>query len=176
MPGRWWQMYLAGSIPALVLYLTVPPGLPQDLVYLLIGVSSVVAIVVGVRLHRPSRSLPWVFFAVGLLAWVLADALWIWYDDVLHIDPFPSFADALYLAGYPFLLAGLAVLILVRRRAGSDAAGRIDSSIVSIAFGLFSWANNYRSNLEKYRNRLQWSVLPGAGRAAAAGATATLRF
>lgn len=139
MLGRWWQVYLGGSVPALVLYLTVPSGLPQDLVYVLIGVSSVVAIMVGVRLHRPSRSLPWVFIAVGLLAWVLADGLWIWYDDVLHIDPFPSYADALYLAGYPLILAGLAVLILVRRRAGSDAAGRIDSSIVSIAFGLFSW-------------------------------------
>lgn len=141
MPGRWWQTYLAGSIPALVLYLTLPSGIPQDLVYVLIGGSSVVAIMVGVRLHRPSTRVPWTLMALGLLAWVAADVLWIWYEDVLGIDPFPSFADVLYLAGYPLLLAGLAVLILARRRAGSDAAGRIDSSIVSIAFGLFVWAS-----------------------------------
>jgi hypothetical protein len=64
----------------------------------------------------------------------------------------------------------------VQRRALWIGASDGGALMLNTGFGLFSWANNYRSNLEKYRNRMQWSVLPGAGRTAPAGATATLRF
>jgi hypothetical protein len=63
----------------------------------------------------------------------------------------------------------------VQRRALWIAASDGGALMLNTGFGLFSWANNYRSNLDKYRNHVQWSVLPGAGRAGA-GATATLRF
>lgn len=63
----------------------------------------------------------------------------------------------------------------VQRRALWIAASDGGALMLNTGFGLFSWANNYRSNLEKYNRRLQWTVLPGTGRAAA-GATATVRF
>ncbi len=64
----------------------------------------------------------------------------------------------------------------VQRRALWIAASDGGALMLNTGFGLFSWANNYRSNVAKYdRNRTHWSVLPGAGRASA-GATATLRF
>jgi hypothetical protein len=63
----------------------------------------------------------------------------------------------------------------VQRRALWIAASDGGALMLNTGFGLFSWAGNYRSNLDSYRNRMQWSVLPGAGRAQA-GATATLRF
>jgi hypothetical protein len=63
----------------------------------------------------------------------------------------------------------------VQRRALWIAASDGGALMLNTGFGLFSWASNYRSNVDKYRSRMQWSVLPGAGRASA-GATATLRF
>lgn len=63
----------------------------------------------------------------------------------------------------------------VQRRALWIAASDGGALMLNAGFGLFSWANSYRGNLEKYNRRMQWTVLPGAGRAAA-GATATLRF
>lgn len=138
MSGQWWKLYLGGGALALVVYLVVPAGVPQGVLYLAVGASCAVAIMIGVRLHRPRHSLPWLLMAMGQVAWVSGDALYSWYEDVRQVDPFPSPADGLYLAAYPLLGAGLAVLIRVRRR-GPDAAGLIDSTIVTIVFGLLTW-------------------------------------
>ncbi|WP_332642803.1 putative bifunctional diguanylate cyclase/phosphodiesterase [Aeromicrobium sp.] len=138
MTSRRWQLYLGGGVLALIAYPAMPSGIPQDVFYVVVGASCVAAIMIGVRLRRPSRRLPWMLMAGGLLAWVLADALYSWYESVSHVDPFPSPADALYLAAYPLLGAGLAVLIRLRRR-GPDPSGLIDSVIVTISFGLLSW-------------------------------------
>jgi diguanylate cyclase (GGDEF)-like protein len=136
--GRWWWMYLGGGALALAVYLAVPSGVPRDVVYALVGISCVVAILAGVRLHRPRQRLPWLLMAVGQLAWVAGDSLYSWYEDVRHVEPFPSPADGFYIAAYPLLGAGLAVLIHLRRRR-PDVAGFIDSAIVTISFGLVSW-------------------------------------
>lgn len=138
MTNRWWQLYLGGGGLALIVYLVMPEGLPQDLLYVLVGASCVVALMAGVRLHRPSQRLPWLLMACGQFAWVMADSLYSWYSTVKGVDPFPSPADGLYLAAYPLMAAGLAVLIRLRRP-GRDPAGLIDSAIVTISFGLLSW-------------------------------------
>lgn len=138
MTGRWWQVYLGGGALVLAVYLAVPSGVPRDVLYVLVGASCAAAIVIGVRLHRPRQSLPWLLMALGQFVWVSADALYCWYEDVRRIEPFPSPADGLYIAAYPLLGVGLAVLIHMRRR-GPDAAGFIDSTIVTIGFGLLSW-------------------------------------
>src|SRR5215831_18094318 len=69
--------------------------------------------VIGVRLHRPDRALPWLLMAAGQALFVAGDLLWNWYE-VIGEDPFPSLADVLYLAGYPFIAVGL--LLLIHRR------------------------------------------------------------
>src|SRR5204862_83761 len=52
--------------------------------------------------------------------------------------PFPSFGDALYVAVYPVLMAGL--LVLVRRRTPRrDLPALIDALILSVGVGLLSW-------------------------------------
>lgn len=62
----------------------------------------------------------------------------------------------------------------VERRALWIAASDGGAFMLNVGFGMFSWAGNYRSNLERYQ-KLQWSVAPGAG-PGAPGMTATLRF
>ena len=58
--------------------------------------------------------------AIGQALFVAGDLLWNWYE-VIGEDPFPSMADVLYLAGYPFIALGL--LLLIRRRVGGGDRG-----------------------------------------------------
>jgi diguanylate cyclase (GGDEF)-like protein len=122
----------------IAVYLLVPEGIFRDVAYVGVGLSSVVAMLVGVRHYRPLRPAGWYLMAVGQLLWVTGDGLYSWYADVAHIAPFPSPADALYLMAYPLFAAGFVVLIRARKR-GVDVTGLIDSLIVTIALGLVFW-------------------------------------
>ena len=115
------------------------PDLPASVAYQLTGLSAVVAILVGTRLHRPARRGMWYGLAGGLGVFVAGDVVYSVYVYVLHREPFPSPADALYLASYP-LLAG-ALLVMIRSRTGGrDRAGLIDALIIATGLGLLSWA------------------------------------
>ena len=75
--------------------------------------------------------------AIGQGLFVAGDLLWNWYE-VIGEDPFPSMADVLYLAGYPFIAAGL--LLLIRRRVGDgDRGGLLDAAILTTAAAILSW-------------------------------------
>ena len=45
----------------------------------------------------------WLFFIGASISWFIAELLWLVYELVLDIDPFPSEADFFYFLGYPFL-------------------------------------------------------------------------
>lgn len=134
MTTNWWRWYLAVGAGVSIAHLGLPSGLGRDAVYFLVGLSSLAAIAVGIRIHRPVRQAPWYWMLAGLALWVAGDGLWSWFDHVLHIDPFPSIADALYLTGYP--LAAVGIILLIRaRRSGEDWGGVIDSTIVTVGLG-----------------------------------------
>ena len=128
------RVYLVAGLAAIGLYFLLPwDSRGQSLLYDLIGASSAVAVIAGTRKHRPSLAVAWYLFAAGLLAFTVGDVIFNLYASVWHRDPpIPSLADVFYLAGYPFLAAGLVLLVLrvrpVDRRVGIvDAApdGRI---------------------------------------------------
>jgi diguanylate cyclase (GGDEF)-like protein len=139
MSGRAWRVYLAGGLVAVALYFVVPlDGLWSNVAYDLIGLSSVAAILVGVRRLGPARPLIWWCFAAGQLLFVVGDMLYSVIEQVLHQSPFPSVADVFYLGGYPVLAVGL--LVLIRGRiSGRDRAGLIDAAIIATGLGLLSW-------------------------------------
>src|ERR1035437_2523585 len=120
-------------------YFALPNATSQTVVYATLGTASVVCILVGIRLHRPKDRLGWYFLALAGGCFTLGDDAWTFYNSVLHISvPLPSFADVLYLAGYPFLFAGVLRLThypnrSVRREDSADAA------IVSIGALAISW-------------------------------------
>jgi diguanylate cyclase (GGDEF)-like protein len=133
-----WRWYLGLGLIAVSAYYALPQGIWQDVAYLALGCSSVLAILVGVAIHQPVRQAPWFFMAGGQLIWVLGDAVDSWNRDVQHSAPFPSLADALYLAAYPVL--GWSLVLLIRRRqSGRDIAGLLDSAIVTAGLGVLSW-------------------------------------
>ena len=135
---RAWQVYLAASAAVVAGLLAVPDGIPRDAVFLVVGVSSVVAILAGTGRNRPAARGAWLLMAAGIALWVAGDAVWSWLADVAHVEPFPSAADYLYLAAYPLLGAGLGRLAWLRRH-GRDLAASVDAAIVTLACGLVSW-------------------------------------
>jgi signal transduction histidine kinase len=145
-PGRsraWWVYLACGAAVALAYYLVPATGLVPRWaakigLYNGLGLSAVVAIMVGVVWHRPERPLPWYLFAVGLLSYVTADIIFYTYQDILGREVFPSAADVFYLAAYPFLMVGL--LLLIRSRSpGADRASLLDALVVTVGLGMVSW-------------------------------------
>ncbi len=133
-----WWLYLAVMAPIAVLYLAGP--LNAGPVFNLIGFSAVLAILVGVRTHKPVARLAWYLIAAGLAFFVAGDVLSYNYAALFGgALPYPSVADVVYLAGvYPCTVAGL-LLLIRRRNPGRDWAGLVDAMIVTIGLALLSW-------------------------------------
>ena len=84
--------------------------------------------------------------AGGQALWVIGDAVSSWFQDISHMSPFPSAADGFYLAAYPVLALGL--MLLIRRRAGRDIAGLLDSATLTAGLGMLSWVLLARPTLQ----------------------------
>jgi diguanylate cyclase (GGDEF)-like protein/PAS domain S-box-containing protein len=129
----WW---LYGAFAALLagLYMFVPPLKGAGPLFNVVGISGVAAIVAGIRMHHPRARGAWWLFAVGQFLFFSGDV----YTYSNPNASFPSIGDALYLAVYPVLMAGLFVLVR-RRNPRRDPAALIDSLILTIGIGLLSW-------------------------------------
>src|SRR3954463_8907534 len=134
-----WQSYLLVGALLCALYVWVPPLAGSGPVMNLLGLSPVVAVVVGLKRCRPASVGPWWCFAIGFALFWLGDLYTYSYPKLLGAEvPFPSLGDAAYLLVYPALMVGM--LILVRRRnPEGDLAGVIDSLIMTNGLALLSW-------------------------------------
>jgi len=134
-----WKYALVGGLCMVAGYFVLPDATSQTVLYSALGMASVACILIGIRLHRPTDRLGWYFLALAGACFTLGDDAGTFYSSVLHVSvPFPSAADALYLAGYPFLFAGVLRLTRspnrsVRREDSADAA------IIAIGALAISW-------------------------------------
>ena len=131
-------MYLGANIPLVVAVFL----LPHLHVYLwgLLGVGSAGAIVVGVVRNRPEHSMAWVLLVLGVGTFAAGDITYDVLTEFLHqSNPFPSIADAFYLATYLFLAAGLVAMVRSRRRRDSDIGPLLDALIITAGLGVLSW-------------------------------------
>jgi signal transduction histidine kinase len=137
--NRAWWVFLVVMAPIVGLYLLGRAPFHSGPVFNAIGLSAVVAIVVGVRLHRPKTSAAWYLIALGQALFVTGDVLAYNYARFFGRSiPFPSIAEIFYLGTFPAIVAGL--LLLIRRRSrGGDWASLIDSLIIGTGLGLLSW-------------------------------------
>jgi diguanylate cyclase (GGDEF)-like protein/PAS domain S-box-containing protein len=134
-----WIAYLGlGALGGLAYY-ALPPVAKSGPFFNLLGLSSVAALAIGIRLHRPEGRLPWVLVAVGQALFIAGDVITYNYPKLFGSDiPFPSIGDVFYLGVYPCLIAG--ILVMIRRRSPArDRDSLIDSLIVTIGVGLLSW-------------------------------------
>ena len=105
----------------------------------LLGLSPVIAIGIAIRWHRPAAAAPWWLFAAGSALFWLGDLYTYSYPLLLGAEvPFPSPGDALYISMYPVMMAGL-LLLVRRRRAGTDRGGLIDGLILTVGLALPPW-------------------------------------
>jgi two-component system cell cycle response regulator len=97
--------------------------------------TSLGGMLVGIRLHRPASSWPWllaVCLAMSLIGGFLPGII------TGTTPPGPGPADVLFLLVY--VLGAVALVLILRRRTpGWDMAGLIDAGIITVAAGLLSW-------------------------------------
>ncbi|MCH5671507.1 putative bifunctional diguanylate cyclase/phosphodiesterase [Streptomyces gilvus] len=110
----------------------------QRLIFVAIGVTGVVGIVLGVLINRPAHRAPWLLLAAGNLAFAAGEAAQIILIQSLDQVPFPSVADGFYLLAYPLYAAGL--LGFVRwRTSWNDRASLVDALTLTVGLALLSW-------------------------------------
>jgi diguanylate cyclase (GGDEF)-like protein len=105
---------------------------------LAIGWLASAAVLFGIRLNRPAWNAPWLLFAAGVFlnaSGVLVEQIVI---QVVHHDIYPTPADGLWLALYPCLAVGMALLIR-RMSASRDWSMMMDSSTITTGLGLLCW-------------------------------------
>jgi diguanylate cyclase (GGDEF)-like protein/PAS domain S-box-containing protein len=137
--SRVWLCYLVVGGLLTAAYLWFPPLTGNGPLINLLGLSSSVAIAVGIYLHKPRARAAWILFIVGQFLFFAGDLYTYSYPKLFGVEvEFPSLGDAIYLTVYPALVAGL--LVLVRRRnPHGDRAGVIDSLILTVGIALISW-------------------------------------
>jgi diguanylate cyclase (GGDEF)-like protein/PAS domain S-box-containing protein len=134
-----WLWYLAATALLTIAYLLLPPLKGSAPVINGLGLSSVVAIAIGIRLHRPKARLAWRLLLLGQVLYVAGDIYTYTYPELLGgTVGFPSAGDAIYLTVYPVLVAGL-FLLIKRRDATRDRSAVIDSLILTVGLALLSW-------------------------------------
>jgi diguanylate cyclase (GGDEF)-like protein/PAS domain S-box-containing protein len=135
-----WQSYLAFGATGMFFYLLIPPLKGNPVLLNTIGMTSWIAVIVGIRRNRPSYALPWWLFAVGFLLYWMGDVYTYSYPQLIlhHEVPFPSIGDAIYLTVYPAQMLGL--LLLVRKRnPHRNRNTLIDAAILTLGLSLLSW-------------------------------------
>lgn len=136
-PQRAWQGALAGGLVLTLVYVIAPYGLFASAVY--VAASLYATLVVAgalVTRSRPFCAPAWWLIAVALGLASTGHA--IWYTlDLLGREPFPSPADAFYLAVYPLFIAAL---WLLGRDSGRNDQALSDSLIVGISAAVVGWA------------------------------------
>ncbi|GAB7038564.1 MULTISPECIES: GGDEF domain-containing protein [Catenuloplanes] len=129
------RLLLVGGPLLIGVWFLLPAGLERNALYVGVGALSVAANAVAAR-HW--RSWPWALFAAGQACAVVGDLLWIYYENIAFIDPFPSPADGFYLAEYPLLTAAL-LLLSRRHRTADDHLARLDSTMLVAGLALPYW-------------------------------------
>ncbi|MGW1555185.1 putative bifunctional diguanylate cyclase/phosphodiesterase [Streptomyces sp. NPDC002144] len=109
----------------------------QRMIFVAIGATGVIGIILGIAINSPAHRLPWLLLAVGNLAFAAGEATQIILIQ-LKQTAFPSIADGFYLAAYPLYAAGL--LGFIHWRTGRrDRGSLVDALTLTVGLALLSW-------------------------------------
>ncbi|MFN8556456.1 MAG: hypothetical protein U0531_03590 [Dehalococcoidia bacterium] len=107
------------------------------------------------REDRPAVTRAWRLLGLAFLTFGLGELMWLLLELVAHRTPFPSPADALYLAFYPLTLAGLMSLPARTRDGALRATFLLDAATVLVGGGMLIWFLVLQpASLTNYENRL----------------------
>jgi diguanylate cyclase (GGDEF)-like protein len=131
-----WIVYIALGGVSLLGYFLAPEDLRGTL-YELFGLAGIVAIIIGVVVHRPASRASWLVAAAGLGIFVAGDATYGLIEK-LGLSVFPSIADVLYITGEVLFILGLAGAAF-----GTDDKMRrpalLDGAMLATAVGMVLW-------------------------------------
>jgi signal transduction histidine kinase len=137
--ARLWIVFLVSGLTVAWLYPFFPRrGVTQSVIAVLIPAAAVLAVLVGMRLHRPERQGAWYLVAGAQTAWVVAGFIWFPMESLFHArHAFPSIIDALILGAYPAFVVGL--WWLMRSGSQRDRTKLMDASLLTIGAALLLW-------------------------------------
>jgi diguanylate cyclase (GGDEF)-like protein/PAS domain S-box-containing protein len=119
-------------------YFVVPQW--RALWWALLGAVAIAAVLAGVRRHQPRARAPWLLLAAALAAEAAGDLAYHFSGG--HVggrQPFPSWADAFFLAVYPLAVAGL--VAFARRDPPEYSTGTLlDVLIISTGLAAATWS------------------------------------
>jgi diguanylate cyclase (GGDEF)-like protein len=112
----------------------------------LINLATVIAATIAAhtawraaRMSRGQTGRGWTYIAFGTLAWAGGEFLWLYFEGIRGVEaPFPSLADASYVAAYPLLLAGVLHLGTPLRRAAMLRT-LLDAAVIALVATAMSW-------------------------------------
>ncbi|WP_430784656.1 diguanylate cyclase domain-containing protein [Actinoplanes sp. G11-F43] len=133
-----WRWYLGGCAIGAVVYNLIPSDPVQAVIATVLHLSGAVAIVAGVRRHRPAPRWPWYALAVNVALFATADVAYWLQTVLLRRDVFPSIADALYVPSSIMLIVAL-IGFARARRTGLDIPGLLDALILSTGGAMLAW-------------------------------------
>jgi diguanylate cyclase len=135
-------IYLALIASMSVAYFVVDPTPTSKLfLYNGVGLLSIIAMAVGIKVYKPKHRAPWVLFMVGRVSFLLADLIYYWLEKTSETGfvPFPSIADGFFLLMYPLVITGLGLMLRRNASGTRDWAGLIDAGIFAIALFSTLW-------------------------------------
>ncbi|MBG0831193.1 GGDEF domain-containing protein [Planomonospora sp. ID67723] len=154
------HVYPLGGVIALGVFMLLPDVIWRDALYVLIGLSSVVAAIwAAVRFGRVT-GVVWALMGFGQLAAVLGDTLWLHYKHIALTDPFPSPADLFYLLEYPLVTTALVVLAR-HRRSPADREAVLDGAIFVVGLALPYWVLLIEPNIGGYDSAFEQTIALG---------------
>lgn len=137
MRDRLWVVSAATTVALIVIYFLLPSIEVQDALYVVVGLLGVMAMAVGILVHRPRPALPFAVLTAGLALVVIGEAIWIWYEAVLRVEPpYPGIADVSYLLGFPTLFVGAVLLV---RNARDSAGVGLEAWIIALGASVPFW-------------------------------------
>jgi two-component system cell cycle sensor histidine kinase/response regulator CckA len=134
--SRLWIGVLVAGAAAIVVYnLTLAHTNLNAILYLAADALAVAAVFAAILLNHPARPRAWALIGLGMATFMAGDVVWYWLVLVQQVEPTPSVADFFYLAEYPFLAAG--VFLLVRTR--MERAVALDTLLATASGFVIIW-------------------------------------
>lgn len=132
-----------------------------DVTFIVLGL---VYVALAARLARSTHGrvkAAWTAMTIGFASWLLGEVLWTYYRSMPGETPFPSWADAAYLAYVPWVCLAL-LRFPTGRSWRSQAQMILDGVIVTGSFFLISWTTAMRSVWQSVEgNALEFAVSVG---------------
>ncbi|HSD05156.1 MAG TPA: hypothetical protein VLB45_05320, partial [Nitrosopumilaceae archaeon] len=123
--------------------------LVANLIYIPVPAALVIlSIIIATRFRTlGAHGKAWIIFAVFAATWFIAEQIWMIYEIVYLIDPWPSIADYFYIGGYPLLIMFSILYVYPLRKAISKKLV-ISALVISIAFLIPTFYTVYNANSE----------------------------